>query len=377
VTVVTVFVNNKDGNKSNGLSPSSTTLAPSPLPTTAPTAAAATARARTIAAYINGLTLAGRTLVYPSAASTEERALQWLIDVDETTAMDDTKTLRQRYALATLWFTPPPPAASFGTADHVFTWTSVASECQWFGVTCQNGGTAGGRVTGVRLKAVGLAGRIPPDLALLTDLTDLDLADNSLTGPLPSSLGDNNLTALSFLELSKNKMTGTLPLSWTSLSALTGLWVFHNDLTGPFPETVLTALTALNKVHAFNNQWVGTIPSSLGTSLTALTELGLSHNLWTGTIPASLGQLTRLQQLFLHQNQLTGTIPSTLGALTALTSFHLYSNRLSGTVPFCNNTNGTVSVNASQPFVELIADCKNMVICPCCTHCCPGGFTYC
>jgi Leucine rich repeat/Leucine Rich Repeat len=380
-------------NPPSSVAPAVTTSSP------APTTTGRRRRAQTILSFINSITLSGRTLAYPSTASSEERALRWLIDDEEISNGDDgdndatdndekqqeqqqrqQSSWRQRYALATLWFLPPTTdTPSFaGDAGYVATWATDLGECVWLGVTCDDNGVLGattGRVTGLQLPKVGVTGRLPADVALLTDLTNLNLTYNDLTGPIPSSWGtsSHSLTSLTALDLGGNNLTGPIPSTFAALTALTGLWLFHNRFTGPLP-TAFTSLTALEKMHLYNNQWSGTIPSSIGL-MTALSELGLSNNKWRGTLPAALGDLTNLRVLYVHQNQLTGTIPSSLRALTALTSLELYSNRLSGSMPLCG-FGGDSDTNRTT-FTKLIADCNGKVTCLCCTHCCPGGYIYC
>ena len=64
------------------------------------------------------------------------------------------------------------------------------------------------------------------------------LANNSLSGPLPSPL---NLKFLSYLDLGFNQLTGTIPEDWivgsASLSKLRTLSLDHNKLTGTMPGT--------------------------------------------------------------------------------------------------------------------------------------------
>jgi Leucine-rich repeat (LRR) protein len=306
-------------------------------------------RADSILSFINGITLFGRTLSYPSSSNAEERTLKWLIEDDLNTAVDDGPSLRQRYALGTLWFRQTP--TTFGTADHATTWTTNIDECQWHGVDCD----AMGRVTVLDLSYVpNVRGQIPNDLGLLTDLTRLLLSGNQLTGTIPSSLGvltaltelqllDNRLngsipsslgalTGLMNLELSSNQLSGTIPPSFGGLTALARLNLSVNQLNGAIPWSSLVSLTALTTLGMQRNQLSGAIPSSFG-ALTALTELWLPANRLGGTIPSSLGALTALRQLWLYDSQLSGTIPSSLGALTALTVLELSINQLSGTIP--------------------------------------------
>jgi Leucine-rich repeat (LRR) protein len=182
-------------------------------------------------------------LTYPSRSSAEERAVQWLIDDDLNTTVADEQSLRQRYALGTLWFLQTTPTTSFGSADHASTWTTNIDECKWLGVAWYGSGV----VTSLYLWDQNFRGKIPADLGLLTDLTILSLSGNQLSGTIPSSLG--------------------------ALTALHGLWLWDNQLFGTIPSS-LGALAALTGLYLNSNQMPFTIPSSLGT-LTALTSLWL------------------------------------------------------------------------------------------------------
>jgi hypothetical protein len=269
-------------------------------------------RNESILTYINSITRSNQTLSYPptnsTGSTTEERAVQWLIEDDLNTTADDWDALRQRYALSTLWFIIPAPAGAFGTDDDrnfTNTWTTDLDECDWLGVTCDDNG----RVMALFLQQVNVQGRIPDDLGLLTAMTSLQLLGNQLTGTIPSSL--TNMTNLVYLALSTNLLAGTIPL------------------------------------------FLGTF--------TNLTTLHLHTNELSGTIPSSLATLTGLVELRLNDNNLTGTIPSSLVALTALTGLWLHTNQLNGTVPLCG---------LNQTFELLVTNCAK-VSCPCCTHCCP------
>jgi hypothetical protein len=204
-------------------------LTPSPVPRPVPITA--TARADTILSYINGITLSGRTLKYPSSSSAEERAVRWLIEDDFGTSVDDEPSLRQRYVLGTLWFSQPtsPTTDGFGSAAFATTWTTNMDECEWLYVECDGNG----RLTELNLWIENVRSRIPPDLGLLTDLTYLSLRGNQLSGTIPSSLGA--LTALTSLELGDNQLVGTIPSSLGALTALTRLYLNDNQLVGTMP----------------------------------------------------------------------------------------------------------------------------------------------
>jgi hypothetical protein len=216
---------------------------------------ATAARADIILPYINGITLSGRTLTYPSSSSPEERAVQWLIEVDLGTAVDDEPSLRQRYALGILWFSQPtlPTTAGFGSAEFATTWTTNMDECEWYKVVCDGSGL----VTSLDLWIDTVRGPIPHDLGLLTDLAWLSLRSNLMNGTIPSSLGA--LTALTSLALGSNQLSGTIPSSLGALTDLTSLSYFDNKLSGTIPSS-LKNLTALTFLFLNDNQLVGTMP---------------------------------------------------------------------------------------------------------------------
>jgi hypothetical protein len=190
----------------------------------------ATARADTILSYINGITLSGRTLTYPSSSSAEERAVQWLVEDDLGTVVDDEQSLRQRYVLGTLWFLQTTPTRTgFGSDNHQVSWTSNFEECAWSGVQCDGNG----RVTDLWLQRRDVRGQIPHDLGLLTHLTWLSLGENQLSGTIPSSLG--SLTALNKLWLFASHLSGTIPSSLGALTAMTDLLLHNNQLVDTMP----------------------------------------------------------------------------------------------------------------------------------------------
>ncbi|KVH89453.1 Leucine-rich repeat-containing protein [Cynara cardunculus var. scolymus] len=73
-----------------------------------------------------------------------------------------------------------------------------------------------------------LQGTIPPEWGL-TQLQDISLLGNRLTGEIPPELG--NITTLTKLILSSNRLTGRLPTALGQLGNLTNLRI--SDITGP------------------------------------------------------------------------------------------------------------------------------------------------
>ena len=161
------------------------------------------------------------------------------------------------------------------------------------------------RVTTMVLSDRKLSGTIPPELAALANLQELDLHNNQLTGPIPHQLG--------------------------TLTNLQGLWLYSNQLTGPIPPQ-LAALTKLRELSLRDNQLSGSIPPQLG-ALTNLQGLWLYNNQLTGAIPPQLGTLVNLRWLVLSGNRLSGPVPSQLSSIRNLQELWLAGNALTGCLP--------------------------------------------
>ena len=91
------------------------------------------------------------------------------------------------------------------------------------------------------------------------------------------------------------------------LTQLRELLLFGNQLTGPIPAT-LGQLQEVRHLDFHNNQLTGPIPPELG-QLTRLLSLHLAENQLTGPIPPTLDQLVWLQELQLAPNLLSGCLP--------------------------------------------------------------------
>ena len=127
-------------------------------------------------------------------------------------------------------------------------WNSSAPLGTWEGVLTDNNG----RVTRLWLGANQLTGSIPASLGSLTNLQDLRLHENQLTG-IPAALG--SLTNLEILHLNRNQLTGSIPASLGSLTNLQALWLAENQLTGSIPAS-LGSLTNLEiSVDRYRPPW--------------------------------------------------------------------------------------------------------------------------
>ena len=185
------------------------------------------------------------------------------------------------------------------------------------------------REQGLPEDAPAFSGEIPPDLALLQNLVELDLSGHRLTGEIPSELG--NLKNLQKLNLRNNRLSGPIPAEMGELSELVHLRLNGNALTGGIPPA-LGGLQRALIIDLASNELTGAIPPEMG-NLVRVRILGLHANMLTGHIPPQLGLLENLTRLNLHENRLDGSIPPELSQLTNLEVLTLHSNQLSGEIP--------------------------------------------
>jgi len=198
-------------------------------------------------------------------------------------------------------------------------WNLTQNPCIWTGIICTKG-----RVTRITRKQQNLVGTLPK-LSAFTKLQIFDLANNQLSGSIPSDL--NALTQLQEFNLWGNELTGPIP----NLSTLTHLQKLKlgggNQLSGPIPD--LSTLSNLSDIALSGNQLTGNIPKL--STLTQLEILYLGKNQLTGSIP-DLSALTQLEILHLQNNKLNGTIPD-LKNLTQLQELYLQNNQLRSEIP--------------------------------------------
>ncbi|KAL6629130.1 hypothetical protein ACP70R_028895 [Stipagrostis hirtigluma subsp. patula] len=230
--------------------------------------------------------------------------------------------------------------------------------CNFSGVTCD---ASNSRVVGINLTGVPLHGGVlPAEVSLLQALTNLTVADCSLSGAIPASL--SSMPRLRHLNLSINNISGPFPSRRGDAEPLPYFLasevidVYNNILQGPLPAFGGSQARLRHLDLGWNN-FSGNIPETYG-DLKGLEFLGLDGNSLSGLVPPSLSRLKRLKVMFLGHNNmfdggvpavfgdlealleldmancsLTGPIPPELGRLTQLNTLHLYENRLSGEIP--------------------------------------------
>ncbi|CAG7896688.1 unnamed protein product [Brassica rapa] len=168
-----------------------------------------------------------------------------------------------------------------------------------------------------------LVGQLPPSMGNLTQLRFLVLSQNNLSGNIPMSF--SNLKELVNLDISSNQFTGgnfpfilpnvtslyRLPLGVSGLSKLENFDMHDNSLSGPL-HTSLFMIPSLTWVDFSGNYLEGPIEFGNISSSSRLEYLFLANNQFKGTIPTSISNLVNLIHLDLSNNNLEGQVPGWL-----------------------------------------------------------------
>ena len=215
----------------------------------------------------------------------------------------------------------------------------------------------------------GLTGTIPPCLtAPGSDLVELHVGNNALTGPLPAVAASSPLEALTAynnaltgalppslagapalvsLDLSNNRIAGSIPPALGSNGVLKYAVLKANRLTGGIPATLATAPN-LETLDVKNNsltripaEWVEGWPGAANSSLV---NVRFSYNGVEGPFPAGLAAAPALTFLVVNNNSLSGELPSTPdGLFPALRALNVSNNALTGPIPAAWGTSGIFS----------------------------------
>jgi hypothetical protein len=107
------------------------------------------------------------------------------------------------------------------------------------------------------------------------------------------------------IELFDNAITGTLPSTLVLLSELQELVLNENQMTGNLPMALPSSLEILDLDF---NQFGGELPNDVFVDLLQLQRIRIAGNQFAGRLPPNLGRLTQLTSLILHENAFTGDL---------------------------------------------------------------------
>ncbi|KAG5041027.1 hypothetical protein JHK85_013503 [Glycine max] len=253
-----------------------------------------------------------------------------------------------------LRLTPEPPKGSQSSID-----CDCTSEIN----TCH--------VVGITFKRLNLPGMLPPYLAKLPNLTQVDFALNYLSGTIPKEWGSTKLTNIS---LFVNRIFGEIPKELGSITTLTYLILSSNKLSGKLPVTFakLQNLTDL-KISDINS------PSQdfpMLRNMTGMTILVLRNCHITGELPSYFWSMKNLNMLDVSFNKLVGEIPVIDVPVGHLRFLFLTGNMLSGNLPESLLKDGSslnLNLNLFRSFsgtkLRGLLPCSKISNCPAYSHC--------
>ena len=194
-------------------------------------------------------------------------------------------------------------------------WSVAQNMDKWKGVTLSDAGC----VIGLSVTDDGI-NHISPVIGMLSDVENINLSKNIITGTIPAAIG--SLSKLKYLDLSDNNINGSLPYELTTLSNLEGLFLSQNNL-----DEIPSEIGNLSSLIYLNVQYneLTSLPTEIG-NLTQLKTLDISYNPLT-VLPSGISQLTNLEKIYAQKCQLT-TIPPEFANLTKLTQLELAENQL-------------------------------------------------
>ncbi len=210
--------------------------------------------------------------------------------------------------------------------------------------------TADRHVTSISLPYCDMTGSLPADaFAKIPYLYYLNLAENKLTGSIPSSL--SSLIYLTYLDLGHNLLSGTIPES---------LLGDKTSSTVPPPYTTIS-----RKLSVRDNALTGVLPNSIGRNDMQYLLFDENSSL-AGPIPQSYSQQTNTSYLMFDYSDTAVCEPQNQSMQTWLNTViaHIGSNIDCGTTPLpstpksLNASDGTsdISVNVTWKASNYITE---------------------
>ncbi|CAI0375163.1 unnamed protein product [Linum tenue] len=220
----------------------------------------------------------------------------------------------------------------------------------------------------VRLGQNYLNGSIPSGFIYLPLLNLAEFQNNYLSGTLSENGNSSSKPEkLGQLDLSNNQLSGPLPSSLSNFSSLQILLLSGNNFSGSIPSTI-GELHQVLKLDFGSNSLSGPIPPEIG-NCSHLAYLDISQNNLTGPIPPEISNIHILNYLNLSRNHLNQTIPKSIGSMKSLTIADFSFNNLSGKLP----DSGQFSVFNASSFAGNPQLCSSILNNPCNSTTNPNG----
>ncbi|XP_021275697.1 leucine-rich repeat extensin-like protein 4, partial [Herrania umbratica] len=182
-------------------------------------------------------------------------------------------------------------------------------------------------VAGIDLNHGDIAGYLPEELGLLTDLALFHINSNRFCGTVPHKF--INLKILFELDLSNNRFAGKFPDVVLKLPKLKFLDLRFNEFEGTVPKELFDK--DLDAIFINHNRFRFNIPDNFGNS--PVSVIVLANNKFHGCVPSSLGNMSGLEEIILMNNGFRSCLPEEIGLLKNLTVFDVSFNKLMGPLP--------------------------------------------
>ncbi|VFQ70309.1 unnamed protein product [Cuscuta campestris] len=150
-----------------------------------------------------------------------------------------------------------------------------------------------------------LSGTIPAklfssDMVLIHILFD----GNKFSGNIPSTIG--LVQTVEVLRLDRNFLNGSVPLNLNNLTSTIELNLAHNSLSGPLPD--LNGMNSLNYLDLSNNTFEQSQAPQWFSTLQSLTTLVMEYGSLQGQVPLKLFSFPQIQQVKLRNNAFNNTL---------------------------------------------------------------------
>nr|KJB79255.1 hypothetical protein B456_013G040300 [Gossypium raimondii] len=182
-------------------------------------------------------------------------------------------------------------------------------------------------VAGIDLNHADIAGYLPVELGLLTDVALIHLNSNRFCGIIPESLSE--LTLMHEFDVSNNRFVGDFPkvvLSWPSVKFID---LRFNNFEGCLPPELFKK--DLDALFLNDNRFTCNIPETIGKSTVSVVTF--ANNKFKGCIPRSIGKMSNLDEIIFSNNNLGGCFPQEIGLLRNVTIFDVSKNSFVGSLP--------------------------------------------
>ncbi|KAL3531023.1 hypothetical protein ACH5RR_010345 [Cinchona calisaya] len=154
-------------------------------------------------------------------------------------------------------------------SNYLSTWNFDNSTegfiCQFTGIDCWHADE--NKVLNIRLSDMGLKGEFPRGLANCSALTGLDLSSNNISGNIPSDIS-KLIQFVTTLDLSSNYLSGEIPVDLANCTYLNSVKLDNNQLSGQIPAQI-GLLGRLKTFSVRNNQLTGPVPTFINATVTA------------------------------------------------------------------------------------------------------------